>query len=164
MESNTHILTQAYNEYSDAIFRYCFFKLSDREKALDLVQETYTRVWQYIESGKTVVNMKTFLYTIARNLIVDEYRKKKTSSLDDLVDTGHEPILEIEESLYDSLDIERVKALIDELPEKYSSILVLRYVNDLSVKEIAEIVGESENVISVRIHRGLAKLKNLITP
>ena len=52
---------------------------------------------------------------------------------------------------------------IKKLPEKYSSILVMRYVNDLSVKEIALIFNESENVISVRIHRGISKLKELIS-
>lgn len=157
-------LADAYNEYSDAIFRYCYFKISDREKALDFVQETYARTWQYIFNGNEIENIKTFLYTTARHIIIDEYRKKKAVSLDDLIEKGIEPYLEIEEALYLSLEVERVMEYVRELPESYSSILIMRYVNDLSVKEIASILNESENVISVRIHRGLNKLKGMIVP
>jgi RNA polymerase sigma-70 factor (ECF subfamily) len=162
MEDRKQKFTKAYNEYGDAIFRYCFFKISNREKALDFVSETFTRTWQYLLSGNEIENMKTFLYTTARHIIIDEYRKKKTTSLDDLIDQGIEPYLEIEESLYTSLDIERVMEYVHKLPEKYSSIIVMRYVDDLSVKDIAVIINETENVISVRIHRGIAKLRELI--
>lgn len=164
MEKQKQYLAQAYEEYSDAIFRYCLFKISDREKALDLVQETFARVWQYLMHGNEIDNIKTFLYTTARNLIIDEYRKKKTYSLDTLLDQGIEPHIDIEESLYTALDIARVMEFVQELPENYSSIIVMRYVNDLSVKEIAQIVNESENVVSVRIHRGLSKLRTLLAP
>lgn len=157
-------LADAYNEYSDAIFRYCYFKISDREKALDFVQETYARTWQYIFNGNEIENIKTFLYTTARHIIIDEYRKKKSLSLDDLIDKGSEPYLEIEEALYLSLEVERVMEYVQRLPENYSSIIIMRYVNDLSVKEIASILNESENVISVRIHRGLNKLREMIVP
>lgn len=164
MEQHKKYLAQAYEEHSDAIFRYCLFKISDREKALDLVQETYARVWQYLVNGNEIDNMKTFLYTTARNLIIDEYRKKKTYSLDTLMDQGVEPQLDIEEALYTSLDMTRIMEYVRQLPENYSSIIIMRYVNDLSVKEIASIVNESENVVSVRIHRGLSKLRTLIVP
>ena len=107
--------------------------------------------------------MKTFLYTTARHIIIDEYRKKKTLSLDDLVDAGMEPSEEIEEALFDSFDTARVMECVHTLPETYSSIILMRYVSDLSVKDIALIVGETENVVSVRIHRALAKLRELLT-
>ncbi len=156
-------IENAYKEYSDAIFRYCLFKLSDREKALDLVQDTFTRAWQYVQKGNEIENMKTFLYTTARNLIIDEYRKKKSSSLENLMEQGLDPHIEIEEALYTSFDVDRVLDCVQQLPENYSSIIVMRYVNDLSVKEIAEIMDETENVVSVRIHRGLNKLRTLVT-
>ena len=161
MEQHTQKLTEAYTQYSDAIFRYCFFRIGDREKALDFVAETFTRMWQYLIKGNEVVNTKTFLYTIARHIIIDEYRKKKIISLDDLIDKGIEPYEEIEEPLYSAEDVIRVMKCVHELPENYSSIIIMRYVNDLSLEEIAHVIGESENVVSVRIHRGLAKLRAL---
>ena len=124
MEKNKQKFTEAYNEYSDAIFRYCLYKISDREKALDFVQETFVRTWQYIQKGNEVENMKTFLYTTARHIIIDEYRKKKTLSLDYLVSNGEEPYLEIEETLYTSIDSTRVMEHVLELPKSYSSIII----------------------------------------
>ena len=162
MQSHKQIIEDAYNEHADAIFRYCFFKISDRERALDLVQDTFTRVWQYLANGNTIDSMKTFLYRTARNLIIDEYRKKKTFSLDTLMEQGFDPQENIEEALYTSFDINKVLSCIQDLPERYSSIIIMRYVNDLSVKEIAEITHETENVISVRIHRGLNKLRTMV--
>ncbi len=57
MEHHTTQLTQAYEEYGDAIFRYCFYKISDREKALDFVQETFTRTWQNLVNGNEIGKM-----------------------------------------------------------------------------------------------------------
>lgn len=166
MEHHTTQLTQAYEEYGDAIFRYCFYKISDREKALDFVQETFTRTWQYLVNGNEIGNMKTFLYTTARHIVIDEYRKKKTVSLDAFIDEGFEPYVDMDaaENLYTKLDAAKVIESIHTLPETYSSIIVMRYVNDLSVKDIAQIVNETENVVSVRIHRGLSKLREVISP
>lgn len=163
MEQHKQLLTSAYNEYSDAIFRYCLYKISDREKALDFVQETFVRTWQYVQKGNDIENMKTFLYTTARHIIIDEYRKKKSLSLDQVIDDGFEPSFEIEETLYNEIEAAKVIEKINDLPEQYSSILIMRYVNDLSVKDIAEIINESENVVSVRIHRGLSKLKEIVS-
>ena len=162
MKDNKQKLTDAYELHSDALFRYCLFKVSSREKALDLVQETFTRVWEYLVDGNIIENIKPFLYTTARHLVIDEYRKKKISSLDTLMDQGLEPTINIEEELYDSIEASRVIECVNKLPEVYSSIIIMRYVNDLSVQDIANIVNESENVISVRIHRGLNKLRMLI--
>lgn len=163
MEENKQKLTNVYEEYSDALFRYCFFKVSNREKALDLVQETFTRTWQYLQKGNLIENVKPFLYTTVRHLIVDEYRKKKILSLDTLMDQGLEPnINNIEEELYMSIDASSVMEYVYKLPEVYSSIIIMRYINDFSVQDIARIVNKSENVISVRIHRGMSKLRLLV--
>lgn len=162
MEQRKQKFTESYNQYADAIFRYCYFKISDREKATDFVSETFTRTWQYLLSGNEIENIKTFLYTTARHIIIDEYRKKKSVSLDDLIDQGLEPYLEIEEAIFTSYEVERILKYVQQLPESYMTVILLRYVEDLSVKEIAVITNETENVISVRIHRGLAKLRKLI--
>ena len=162
MEKNKQKFTETYNEYSDVIFRYCLYKISDREKALDFVQETFVRTWQYIQKGNDVENMKTFLYTTAKHIIIDEYRKKKAISLDTLTENGQEPYVEMEEKLYASIDAKRVMEHVLELPKNYSSVIIMRYISDLSVQEIAKVLGESENVVSVRIHRGLSKLKLLV--
>ncbi len=154
--------SKVYEEHSDAIFRYCYFKLSDRDRALDLLQDTFVKVWQYIKGGHTVGNVKALLYMTARNLIIDEYRKKKMHSLEKLQEEGWEPSEEdYVENLENRLDAVRAVELIQKIPDKYREVIFMRYVQDLSIKEISSLVGESENAVSVRIHRGLAKMKTL---
>lgn len=158
---------EAFELYSDALFRHCFFRLSDREKALDLTQETFLRVWKYRENGGQIEDIKAFLYRTLNNLVVDEYRKKKTVSLDSLLEEEgvtegdfDDLITNDRKSFEEAIDSKRALLLLERLPDKYRTALTLRYVDGLSPKEIAEITGETENVVSVRIHRGLAKLRD----
>ncbi len=160
------LFEEAFEQYSDALFRHCFFRLSDREKALDLTQETFLRVWKYSENGGEIEDMKAFLYRTLNNLVVDEYRKKKTVSLDSLLEEEgvsegdfNDLVSSDRESFEQAIDSKRALLLLERLPDKYRTALTLRYVEGLSPKEIAEITEETENVISVRIHRGLAKLR-----
>lgn len=162
MEDLQAKLKEAYNEHSDAIFRYCCFKVSDREKAIDLTQDVFVRVWQYLLAGNHVDNMKALLYKVARNLIIDEYRKKKFYSLDTMSDAGFEPVDMIQTDAVSMSEVGLLIGRIKELPEAYGEVLFMRYVDDLSVKEIAETLGEQENNVSVRIHRGLHKLRTSI--
>src|SRR3989344_4729797 len=79
---------EGYNQWSDDLFRYAFFKVSNRELALDLIQDTFTKTWEYIYSGKKIDNLRAFLYKTLKNLIIDSYRKKTSESLDNLLEEG----------------------------------------------------------------------------
>lgn len=157
---------EAYEKYSDAIFRYCWSQTSDREKALDLSQETFTKTWEYLAQGKEILQIKAFLYRVALNAIIDHRRKHKTQSLDAMMEEGFDyqeehPSAERTQSAFDS---KKAIAVISQLDDKYKDVLMMRYAEDMSIKEIADITGESENNISVRIHRGLAKMEDLLKP
>src|SRR4051812_29307947 len=78
--------TQLYTTEADAIFRYCFIRTSQREVARDLTQDTFMRLWNTLSGDKEIRNCRAFLFTVARNLIIDWYRKKKPESLDILVE------------------------------------------------------------------------------
>lgn len=151
-----------YGQFSDAIFRHCVFRVSDREKAKDITQVAFIRLWDTVSQGKEIDNMRAFLYRIVNNLIIDEYRKRKDESLDRMrdeegFDVGFDPRNEIETRD----DYERSLLLLETLPAHYRQALVMRHIDGLSVKEIARMTDESENVISVRIHRAIAKLTML---
>jgi len=154
---------EAYEAYSDAIFRFCFFKISDRDKAFDLAQETFVRLWNYLRKGdKEVDNVRAFLYKIARNLIIDEYRKKNTFSLDALLDggfdvrsDGHKEI-ELEVSAREAIDA------MHGLDDLYREVTLLRFVEGFQPKEIAEVLSVSENVVSVRLNRAVKKLRVIL--
>ncbi len=153
---------EAYEKYADAIFRHCYFRLSDEEQARDIMQETFLKTWEYIAQGKEIKNIRAFLYRVAHNQIVDHYRKKKESSLEGLQEKGFEPRHDIRENLMDTVDAKSVVETIEKLDEKYRDTILMRYVDELSVQEIAEILGESENLVSVHIHRGIQQLRKLL--
>lgn len=153
---------EAYDKHSDAIFKHCYFRLFNRERAKEIMQDTFLRTWEQMAKGVEIQNIKAFLYRIATNLIIDDTRKKKMQSLDVLQEQGFNPSVSDTDSIFNKIDGERVKKMIEKMDEKYASVILMRYVNDLSVKEIAEALGVTQNVVSVRIHRGLKEIKKLI--
>lgn len=166
IEEKQKLFLEAYETYSDALFRFCFFKLNDRELAKDLLQETFMKVWVYISKGGEIGNIKAMLYKTAGNMIIDEYRKQgrrrgKTESLDVLNEEGFEPGFDDTASWIDKIDGAKAVALIANIPDPYGEAVFLRYVQDFSISEIVGITGESDNTICVRVHRGLVKLKEL---
>ncbi len=160
---------KAFEEYSDALFRHAFLRISDRERAIDVVHDTYTKVWSYVRGGHDIESFRPFLYKVLNNLIIDEYRKTKEASLDAMfeiegVDEGSFEDLTSNtvESLAATLDGKQAFAMLEELPDTYREVLILRFVDELGPKEISNLIEESENVVSVRLHRGLRLLRERI--
>jgi len=152
----------AYDAYADTLFRHCYFRIYDRELAKDLVQETFCRTWIYLSDGKEVKNIRAFLYRVLHNVIVDEIRRKKPLSLDQLVEEGFSPKNESEPDLEQRLVVKDIFQKLRLLDESYRDIVQMRFIDDLSPKEISAVLGVSENVVSVRIHRGVNKLRQLM--
>jgi RNA polymerase sigma-70 factor (ECF subfamily) len=163
MDSSTErAFLELYDTMADDILRYCYFRVPDREVAKDLAQDIFLRLWDYLKQGKQVVSMRAFLYRTARNIVIDHYRKKKSMSLEILQEKGFDPTgedhLQIE-SLSAGKEAMRATAHLD---DRSREVVLLRYANNLSLAEVAEIVGESENAVSVRLHRATKKLKDIL--
>lgn len=156
------IFEKAYIELSDQIFRYIYFRIFDRNKAKDLTQETFCKVWDYIAKGHTIENLNAFLYRTAHNISVNSIRDKKPEvSLEHLSETiGFDaPDINQEQALEQARDIASILESFKILHQQDQELLKLRYVDGLSIQEIADIRQKSENTISVKIHRLLEKLK-----
>ena len=153
----------AYDQHADAIFRYCFFRTSSKDVAADLVQETFTKTWAHIAAGGQIQNLKAFLYRTAHNLIVDHYRAHRSDSLDALMDEGFDAGEDETDRWVDRLDGEQALALLSQLPKEYADAVYMRFVEGLSNQEIAEATGALANTVAVRVKRGLAELKNLLS-
>jgi RNA polymerase sigma-70 factor, ECF subfamily len=158
---------EVYSKEADAVFRFCLLRTSDREMALDFTQDTFMRFWNALQTGKKINNCRTFLFTIARNIVIDWYRKKKSVSLDSILEGAGA----VDKSSFTAVAREDVEIeaeaeflirKIGELEEPYQHAVYLRCVEELKPREIAEILGESANVVSVRISRGLGQLRNLL--
>lgn len=156
---------QAYDEHADALFRHCYFRLFDRERAKDAVQETFMRAWKFVAKGGNVKHMKAFLFRTALNVIIDEQRKAKHRqhpSLDELKETGQEPSHTPTPQLQDRVEVDRILSYCKQLSDEYREVLLLRYVEDLTPAEIARVTGQTANRISVRLHRALKQLQSII--
>lgn len=172
MKDIKHTFETIYEKESDAVFRFCLFRVSDREQALDITSEAFLKLWQNLTEGKEDIhNIKAFLFTIVRHLIIDWYRKKKSTLFSSMKNTSYN---EEEEMGYDPSDGMTTANLelgaegrylmgkINELSKAHQYPVYLRFVEDLSPEEIGKILGISANAVSVRINRGLVELREKV--
>lgn len=153
---------QIYDTYSSDIYRFCSLKVSSREVAQDITQETFMRFWQALREGTKMRSERALLYTMARNLVIDWYRKKKESSLDSLTEQGIEFGGDGKDDVTREAEMGEALRLVNRLDDASREALLLRYVEGLSPKEIGRMSGESANVISVRLNRAMKKLRELM--
>ncbi len=155
---------EVYFSESDAIFRYCFFRVSNREICLDLVQEVFMRYWDALSNKKDIRNDRAFLFTISRNLVIDYYRKKKSVSLDDILDETGDATFVLRDEKDDpkvSAEARFVLEKMEELSVEDRQVVYMRYVEGMKPKEIAELLEVSANVVSVRLNRAIEKLRQI---
>lgn len=165
-DSLTNQFKAIYEKEADAIFRFCLIRVTDREQAKDITQETFTRLWINLGQGKEMTNSRSFVFTIAHNLIVDWYRKKKSLSLESVMENSsgeyEEPAdADAYRHLESSAEGRYLISKINEISPSYRHAVYLRFVEGLSPPEIAEVIGVSVNAASVRINRGLEELRKL---
>ncbi len=155
------VLTSAHHDHAKGLNARSFFKVGNRSISEELVQSTFMKTWSYLVKGGKIEIMKAFLYHVLNGLIVDEYRKPKALSLDVLLAQGFQPGHDDTGHSSRALDGQAAMLLIDKLPEKYRQVMHMRYVRELSIKEIPLITGQSRNATAVQAHRGLERLKVL---
>lgn len=155
------VMSAAHNDFEKGLKKHAQFRVSDTTTCDDLVQDTFMKTWSYLVKQGKIDLMKPFLYHILNCLIIDEYRKRKSTSLDALLEAGFEPGSDDFTRLVDMLDGKAALELIEALPISYQKIMTLRYVDDLSLAEISVVTGQTKNTVAVKTHRGMEKLRAL---
>ncbi len=160
-----------YDIYVDEIYRFIYFKVSSKEEAEDLTGEVFLKTWQYIneKDSKAIDNLRAFLYQTARNTVIDFYRTKglREESLDEpggddeqlKVDIA-DPKQDLAEKIELSSDFEAVKKALQKIKGEYREVIMLRFVEEMEIKEVAEILGKPEGSIRVLLHRAVNSLKD----
>jgi RNA polymerase sigma-70 factor, ECF subfamily len=160
---------KTYDAEADSVFRYCLIRTSDREVAMDIAQDTFMKYWKAFLAGKQPDNERAFLFKIARNLVIDWYRSKKSLSLEKIMSNGadeesdgepffaHNGKTEFEMEADARILVEKIR----DLRPIYQHSIYLRFVEEMRPFEIAEIIGVSANVVSVRITRGLEEIRKI---
>ncbi len=160
---------KAYDLYIDNIYRFVFFKVNNKEEAEDITSSVFLKSWDYIQSNELVdyKTLKYLLYKVARNLVIDYYRKKskqqkviydKDISNFEIVDKSQDVIGQAELAA----DFKFIEKKLFDLKDEYREIIILRYLNELSIAEIADILEKSTGNIRVLLFRALKALREVI--
>ncbi len=160
---------RVYDENVREIHRFVYFKIGNREEANDLTSVIFLKAWHHIQN-KTLEDAKTLralLYKIARTSIIDYYREiggKGTASLDDeqhkieVIDDSIDP----ESRLDAAANLALIMRQLPRLKEEYREVIIMRFISDLSLEEIADISGKTKGNIRVLLHRALSALRELV--
>ena len=148
-----------YDQYVEKIYRFIFLKINSPEVSQDLTAETFTRFWKQLESATEIANPRAFVYSVARHLVIDHYRKGKfeTIEIENIQVQDQSPNLEQKEIL--SSDIKDLKASLRNLSEDYQDAIIWYYLDEFTIAQISEMMNKTENATRVTIHRALNALR-----
>ncbi|HEY4554073.1 MAG TPA: RNA polymerase sigma factor SigW [Bacillaceae bacterium] len=155
--------------YKDKIFQLCYRMLGNRHEAEDIAQEAFVRAYVNIHSFNLSKKFSTWLYRIATNLCIDRIRKKKPDYYLDAEVTGTDGLTmysqiaaegKSPDAEVETMELQAtVQREILRLPDKYRSVIVLKYIDDLSLNEISEVLELPLGTVKTRIHRGREALR-----
>ncbi len=160
---------KVYDESVNDIYRFVYFKIGSKEEANDITSMVFLKTWNHIQNNslEDSKTLRALLYKIARNTIIDHYREtgnKITASLDDeenkidVVDEAQDP----QEKMDNEANLELIKSKLPLLKEEYREVIIMKFINDLTLEEIADISGKTKGNVRVLLHRALGALKDLV--
>ncbi|MDT2286628.1 RNA polymerase sigma factor SigW [Paenibacillus larvae] len=161
------------NLYKDKIYHLAYRMLSNSQEAEDAVQETFLRVYMNLERYDVKQKFSTWIFRIATNLCIDRLRKRKpTYSLDaEMPDSEGNDFYAMlpskedtpEDQVILSETQEHIRCAINTLPVKYKTIVVLRYLHDMSLQEISDVLNIPVTTVKTRVHRGREYLRQKLS-
>jgi len=150
-----------YSGYQPQIYRFIFLKVRDRFEAEDMTHQVFLNAWRTINSYRDMGHpFSSWLYRIARNEVIDYYRTKKDVISLENMDPEISPVsADFSASAERGLDWEKVSAAVGSLKPVYQDVVIMRFVEDMSVAEVAAVVEKSEGAVKLIQHRAIEELK-----
>lgn len=159
----TEAFGEIYDIYIEDIYRFVFYKVGQREVAEDLTEDAFFKAWQKLDTfEQKKYPFSSWLYRIAKNTVIDYFRKEKVSIEELNIDIADER-METKKSAEQHFNQKILQKALVHLPETQREVVVLKYVNELSHKEISEVVGKSEIAVRTLLSRGMTKLKAIMS-
>ena len=153
--------SEFYNKNINKVFRFIYLRVDTTETAQDLTSLAFLKLWK--RKSSEISNPTAFLYRIARNQIIDFYRSKskKPLSLDKVGEIADFQVAQptFVQKIELTLEMERIKKVLHNIKPVYADVIIWHYIDDLSSKEIAQILKKREGNVRVIIHRALEDLK-----
>ena len=167
-ENEKQTFLKVYDNCVDNIYRFVYFKIGNKEEAEDLTSAVFLKGWNYLQENK-IINfkaLKSLFYKIARHLIIDYYRKTNLRNNLSLTEAeklgGFDEKQDLAKQAEITSDLVVIESKLPELKDEYREVIILRFVNELSIKEIAEILEKPKGTVRVLIYRAINALKDLI--
>lgn len=157
---NVKAFGRLYECFVDSIFRYIVVRIRSVEDSQDLTAEVFKKAWEYLERYRHQ-NFRAFLYTIAHNLIVDWVRKKQKEVKVPL-ERISDPKENLETKLESDEEIKRLYLAIEELPDSYKQVIILRFLEELSINETAAVLNKTSLSVRVTQFKAVRKLKQIL--
>lgn len=155
---NQKKFTKMFQAYADAIYKFAYYRLNDVEKAEDITSIVFTKAWEARNTYKGP-SEQAWLFTIARNTLIDSYRKHKDERLDKDENTiSHDSTAD---DLDSELAVQKLRLALRKIAPELQDIIELRYIERISVKDTAQRLNISEANVRVKQHRALQKLRIL---
>lgn len=164
------LLDRLIEQYQHRLYRYLLFLTGDRTLSEDLFQETWIRVLERGQQYNAKCKFESWLFTIARNLVIDASRRKKIRSLEELRDPESEQPYEVpDEHSASALQLmvsrenqQAVQLSLLRIPAYYREVLLLRFHEELGLEEIAGVLSAPLSTVKSRLYRGLEALKSAL--
>ncbi len=164
---------QLYDTYVTSIYRFVYFKVNNHEDAEDLTADVFLKAWNYITEHTDVRSFRAVIYRIARNLVIDLYRRRATRNEvtgfpDEEEDHPDDRMAHLSDKgsgvrkIETEHDHQQVLDAIAQLKEEYREVVLFRYVDGLSASEVAEILGKSSVDVRVTTHRAMKALRKVL--
>jgi RNA polymerase sigma-70 factor, ECF subfamily len=159
---DTEAFGEIYDIFLSDIYRFIYYKVTHKELAEDLTEDTFFKAWQKIDKyKKTKHPFSAWLYRIAHNTVIDYLRKEKIS-IDEIVEEIKDERMNSQQSTELYFNQQFLQRALVKLPESQREAIILKYVNDLSNKEIAITLDKSETAVRILLSRGLASVKEKV--
>ena len=152
--------TVLYKRYGGKVFSKCISLLKDEELANDAAQEIFTKIFLNLAKFSGKSKFSTWVYSITYNYCIDYLRRRKKDRnifSDEDIENSGEPIEEVADKDLLEMEVLRLKKVLENIPTGDKTVLLMKYQDDMSIKEIAEILNKSESAIKMKIKRAKHK-------
>ena len=161
-KGNQEAFAELYDIFIDLIYRYVYYRVNQADVE-DVVENIFLKIWENVRKYRQQKNthFSSWIFRIAHNMVIDYYRSNKVHEYDELDlnlvdhDREHNPIRKTQ----DSLNQRDLKAALTKVKKQYRDILIYKFINELSNKEVSQILKKSEGSLRILQFRALRALK-----
>ncbi len=153
------LFSRFYDSHIERVYRFIYFKVGSKEVSEDITAEAFIRLWEQMKSPTEIRSPQAYVYQVARNLVIDHYRTQEPVKIrpDKLALESERP--DPEKKVILDEEAEQLRLVLSKIKNSYQNVLILYYLDEMPISEIAQIEGKSENAVRVTIHRALNALK-----